>query len=326
MRRRDFITLLGATAAWPLAAQAQQAALPVVGFLCSRSSLDAPRIAGPFRQGLKESGYVEGQNVAIEYRWAENRFDRLPALAADLVRERVAVIAALAAAAPGLAAKAATSSIPIVFQTGSDPVKDGLVASLNRPGGNITGVSRLAVDLGPKRLEMLLELMPQATVVAVLVNPTNRIAELQQKELEEPARARGLKLVILAASTERELETAFANAVQQRVDALLVANDPFFFSRNEQLIALAARERLPVNYADRADALGGGLMSYGSSLADSFRQTGVYVGRILAGAKAADLPVMQATKFELVINLKTAKTLGLEIPATLLARADEVIE
>jgi putative ABC transport system substrate-binding protein len=312
--------------AWPLVARAQQPGMQVIGFLCSRSPADEMQIAEPFRQGLREVGYVEGRNVAVEFRWAENRFDRLPALAADLVARQVTVIAALAAAAPGLAARAATSAIPIVFQTGSDPVRDGLVASLNRPGGNITGVSRLAVNLGPKRLELLLEMVPQASVIAVLVNPTNRISELQQVELLEPAKALGRKLIVLAASTERELDTAFTTAVQKEVGALLIANDPLFLSRRGQLIALAARHGIPVSYADRVDAVSGGLMSYGASLSDSFRQAGVYVGRILKGEKPADLPVQQPTKFELVINLRTAKAFGLEVPPMLLARADEVIE
>jgi putative tryptophan/tyrosine transport system substrate-binding protein len=236
------------------------------------------------------------------------------------------VIAALASAAPGLAAKAATSVIPIVFQTGSDPVKDGLVASMNRPGGNVTGVSRLSVSLGPKRLELLRELVPQATVIAVLVNPTNQVGELQLLEMQEPARSLGLKLIVLRASTERELDTAFATLVQQGVGALLVVNDPFFLSRRELLIALAARYAIPASYSDRADAVAGGLMSYGASQADSFRQAGIYVGRILKGEKPADLPVLQPTKYEFVINLKTAKALGLTVPSIMQMTADEVIQ
>jgi putative tryptophan/tyrosine transport system substrate-binding protein len=326
MRRREFIASIGGVVAWPLLASAQQPAKPVIGFLSSRSLADARDVDEPFRQGLKEAGYIEGLNVAIEYRWAENQFDRLPELAADLVRRQVTVIAALGSAAPGLAAKAVTSVIPIVFQTGSDPITDGLVANMNRPGGNVTGVSRLAVTLGPKRLELMLELVPQTTVIAVLVNPTNRISDLQVLEMQEPARSLGLKLIVLRASTERELDTEFATLVKQGVGALVVANDPFFLSRSELLVALAARHGVPTSYSERADVIVGGLKSYGASLAGSNRQAGVHVGRILKGEKPADLSVVQPTKFELVINLKTAKALGLTVPPVLLARADEVIE
>jgi putative ABC transport system substrate-binding protein len=327
MRRRDFLGVLsGAAVVWPAAAWAQQASIPTVGFLSSRSRADVANVDGPFRQGLQEAGYTEGKNVAIEYRWAENRYDRLPGMAADLVQRQVAVIAALASAAPGLAAKAATSTIPIVFQTGSDPVKDGLVASINRPGGNVTGVSRLAVTLGPKRLAQLLELVPKAILIGVLVNPSNPIAEFQQTEIQEPIRSLGRQLTVLRASTDRELDAEFASLKEQRVDALLVANDPFFFSRVEMLVALAARHTVPASYPDRAYPPAGGLISYGASLTDSFRQAGVYVGRVLKGEKPADLPVVQPTKFELVINLKTAKSLGITVPLTLQAAADEVIE
>jgi putative ABC transport system substrate-binding protein len=325
MKRREFITLLGGVAAWPLPVHAQPSGTPVIGFLSSRSPADAAYVDEPFRQGLKDAGFVEGRNVAIEYRWAENRFDRLPPMAADLVQRQVSVIAALATSAPARAAMAATSTIPIVFQTGSDPVIDGLVASMNRPGGNVTGVTRLAVDLGPKRLELLNAMAPRIKTVAFLVNPANRIAETQQREIMEPARSLGLKLVMLKASTESELNTGFASAVQQSAGAFLIANDPFFTGRG-QLIELAARHAVPVNYPDRVDVMAGGLMSYGASLADTFRQVGIYVGRILKGEKPADLPVMQPVKFELLINLKTARALGLDVPPMLLARADEVIE
>jgi putative ABC transport system substrate-binding protein len=326
MRRRQFVTLLVGAAAWPLAARAQEPGPPVIGLLSGRSLADAASVDEPFRQGLKEAGYVEGRNVRIEYRWAEGRYDRLPALATDLVERQVQVIAALASSAPARAARAATSTIPIVFQTGSDPVSDGLVASMNLPGGNVTGVTRLAVHLGAKRLELLRELVPKVGTVAVLINPSNRIAETQQREISEPALLLGLKLIVVKASAEGELDAALARAVQQGAGALLVANDPYFFTRRGQLIELSERHVLPASYADRADAVAGGLMSYGSSLSDSFRQAGVYVGRILKGDKPADLPVQQPTKFELVINLKTATALGLTVPDKLLAIADEVIE
>jgi putative ABC transport system substrate-binding protein len=325
MRRRDFLTLLGGTAvAWPPAARAQ--ALPVIGYLDPGTRNARANLAESFRNGLAELGFVEGRNVAIEYRWAEDRSDRYPALAADLVRDHVSVIAAVGSAPLALAAKAATAAIPIVFQTGRDPIGDGLVTSMNRPGGNVTGVSRLSQDVAPKTLELLREVVPNAKAVAFLANPTSSTTATKVQEMQEPARQLGLDLVVLYASTEAELETAFASLVERHAAALQVSIDPFFYGKRDQVAALAARYAVPVMTGDRDMAVAGCLMSYGASLADSYRQTGVYVGRILKGEKPADLPIMQPTKFELVINLKTAKALGLTIPLTLQYAADEVIE
>jgi putative ABC transport system substrate-binding protein len=324
-KRREFITLVGGAAAWPLAGRAQQPTLPVVGFLGTRASGDDPHLLAAFRRGLKEAGYIEGENVTIVYRFAENQYDRLPALAADLVRRQVTVIAANGHAAQ--AAKAATATIPIAFVAGFDPVEVGLVASLNRPGGNITGVSILDVELGPKRLELLHELVPAVSVIAVLVNPTDPArAETTSKELQAAARILGLQLQVLHASTERDFDTVFANITQLRAGGLVIGGEPFFNSRSEQLGELTMRHATPAVYQLRTFAAAGGLASYGASLTDAYRLTGVYSGRILKGEKPADLPVQQATKVELIINLKTATAFGLTVPLSLLGRADEVIE
>jgi putative tryptophan/tyrosine transport system substrate-binding protein len=327
MHRRDFITLLGgAAAAWPLAARAQQPAMPVIGFLSSQSLQGFTEQLRGFRQGLKDTGYVEGENVAIQYHSAENQIDRLPELAAELVRRRVAVISTGSNAA-ALAAKAATATIPIIFSFAEDPVRLGLVASLARPGGNVTGINFVSGELTAKRLELLRELVPAATRVAVLVNPTGGPSfETTVRDVEAAARAMGLQIQFLNASTSREIAAAFANLVRERADAIFVGGDAFFISRRVQLTTLASRHSIPATYSLRDFAEVGGLMSYGSNLTDAYRQVGVYTGRILKGAKPADLPVVQASKFELVINAETARILGLEVPPTLLARADEVIE
>jgi putative tryptophan/tyrosine transport system substrate-binding protein len=326
MRRRDFIAGLGGAAAWPFAARAQQSAVPVVGFLGAQSADDSKNNTVPFLQGLKETGYVEGQNVAaVEYRWAENQYDRLPALAADLVRRRVAVIVASDTPA-ALMAKAATTTVPIVFVTGADPVALGLVASLNRPGANLTGIANLAVELSPKQLQLLRVLIPNAARFGVLADPVFPTTQSVIADLQAAAPILGVRLVVLNARTYGDLETAFATFSQQRVGAVLVTNGNFFNRYMEQLAALAARHALPAMFPFREFALAGGLMSYGGSIGYLYHQSGIYTGRILKGDKPADLPVQQITKIELVINLKTAKALGLTIPETLLATADEVIQ
>ena len=325
--RREFIALgVGASAFWPLPLAAQQPPMPIVGYLGAESPERMALRLRAFRQGLGDSGYVEGRNIAIEYRWAEGRNDRLPALAADLVRRDVSVLAAPGSLAAALAAKAATTTIPIVFETGADPVAQGLVASLNQPGGNVTGVTSLNAEVGPKRLELLHELLPAATDFAFFVNPTNPMnAEASTRDLEAAARVRGIKIHVLPVSNERELEDAFAALARLRVGGLVIANETFFANRGEQLAALALRHKVPAIH-QREFAGAGGLIGYGGSVTQSHGQAGTYVGRILKGEKPADLPVVQVTKVELTVNLKAAKALGLDVPLPLLARADEVIE
>jgi putative ABC transport system substrate-binding protein len=327
MKRREFITLLGGAAvAWPRLAGAQTSGMPVIGFLNPASPGSYAPFLSAFHQGLNGAGYVEGQNVAIEYRWADGQYDRLPMLASELVARRVTVIAATGGDVSALAAKAATTTIPIVFDTSSDPVRVGLVASLNRPGGNLTGVSIFTVELVPKRLELLCEVVPAATVIGLLVNPKRTSAESETKDAQAAVSALGRRSVILNANSEHDLGVAFATLDQQQVGALLVNGDNLFISLRDQLAALAARYAIPTMYGERQYAVAGGLMSYNSNLIDTYRQVGVYTGKILKGEKPADLPIQQPTQFDFVINLKTAKALGLNIPPTLLARADEVIE
>jgi ABC-type uncharacterized transport system substrate-binding protein len=326
VRRREFIGLLGGTAAWPRAACAQQPTVPVIGYLNGASSAQFTHLLAAFRNGLSDTGYAEGRNVAIEYRYADGHYDKLPILAAGLVDRRVSVIVATAGTPTIRAAKAATSTIPIVFVIGSDPVMFGLVDSLNRPGGNVTGVTLVAQETVAKRLGLLLELVPAAAVIGLLANPNNPITKLQVTELETVARALGRQLHIVNASSENDLEAAFAAVQQQQIHALMVAADPFFDDRRAEIVALAARHRVPASYVRRDFVVDGGLMSYGPDVPDAFRWAGVYTGRILKGEMPANLPVQQPTKFELAINLKSAKALGLAIPQSLLIQADEVIE
>jgi ABC-type uncharacterized transport system substrate-binding protein len=326
MRRREFITLVGGAAAWPLGARAQQPAPPVIGFLHSQSPDGFTEPLRAFRQGLKESGFVENETVAIEYRWAETRTDQLPALAAELVRKRVAVIVAFSPP-PALAAKAATTTIPIVFNSGDDPVRLGLVSSLARPGGNLTGINFFVGELAAKRLELLRELVPGAARIALLLDPSaGEITEITLRDVETAARAKGLQIQVLNVQTSREINAAVASFGREQPDALFVGPGPFFTSRRVQLALVAAAHRVPAIYPVRQFTEAGGLMSYGASLTDAYRQVGVYAGRILKGAKPADLPVLQSSKFELVINAETARLLGLTVPDKLLATADEVIE
>jgi putative ABC transport system substrate-binding protein len=324
--RRAFITLLGGAAAWPLAARAQQAAVPTVGFLSSLAQSDLGLVIPGFQQGLNGTGFVEGRNIAIEYRWAEGDYKRLPALAADLVNRKVAVVAAISGTPAALAAKAATTTIPIVFAIGGDPVAPGLVASLNRPGGNVTGASFYTAPLVTKRLDLARELVPDGSLIALLMNPNNPPSVEEGRAVQEAAAALGQRLLVLQASTLGQVEDAFASIKQQQVRALIVSSDPFFFSERVKLVVLMARDALPTIFADREQAEAGGLMSYGASRTDAYRQAASYVGRIVKGEKPAELPVTLPTKFHILVNLKTAKSLRIDIPTTVLARADEVIE
>ena len=327
MRRREFLHILCGTAVvWPLAARAQQPAMPVIGFLSGRSPQESAAVVGAFRQGLGETGYFEGKNVTIEYRWAEGRYDRLPALAAELVDRQVAVIAATGGGeSSGRAAKAATSTIPIVFTAGGDPVQLGLVASLNKPGGNVTGVTFIFAELGVKRLEILRQFAPNAPAIAILINPNYAPALDEVRDVQAAARSLGLQINVLNAIDESQIDTAFATVAQQRA-TLIVGTDPFLLGQRDQIVRLAARYAVPAIYFSREFVEAGGLMSYGPSIANGYRQAGVYTGRILSGAKPAELPVLQPTNYLLLINLKTAKALSIEVPPTLLALADEVIE
>jgi putative tryptophan/tyrosine transport system substrate-binding protein len=327
MQRRELISLLACMAAWPFAARAQQkAGMPVIGFLTLRSSVDSPLLVTALRQGLKETGYVEGQNLTIEYRWADGRYDRLPELAGDLARRKVNLIVTGGGNAPAVAVKGVTSAIPVVFETGADPVEAHLVASFARPGGNLTGANILVAGLNPKRFELISKLVPGAGVIALLVNPKYSGVEAIIREVEEAARAKGIQLHILKAETESEIDTAFANFDQLRPGALVVANDPFFSTRRDQLVALASRQGVPTIYPFREFATAGGLISYGPNLSTVYHLLGTYAGKILAGANPADLPVQRPTELDLVINLRTAKELNLTVPPSLLATADEVIE
>ena len=326
MKRRAFIAGLGAATTWPFVVRAQQSAVPVVGFLSSRSPSEFAVVAAAFRQGLGQTGFTVGQNVAIEYRWAEGHYDRLPALAAELVNLKVAAILAAGGPPSALAAKKATSTIPVIFSAADDPVGLGLVASLSRPGGNVTGMSLFNSDLGAKRLALLHELVPSAGVVAYLTNPANPSAKLEVKAVQEAAKTFGVDLLVVDASTDQEIEAGFARLTERHIGAVIVAGEPFFDSRRAAIVELAAKNAIPASYSWRENVALGGLLSYGTTINESYRNSGIYCGRILKGERPADLPVMQPTKFEMTINLKTARTLGLNVPATLLTGADEVIE